>query len=218
MKIALLISQLIVATPIPGQIDSVCRGYCSALTVQGGIVRFVDQEPGTRKWTIGHYLGADQRLVPAMEAPVRHLRSKRGWRIVASAFLNHDECTAQLRLHFLAPDGMQRTTEDVSSVLEQVQIGNLFGGSDEIFAITTNELHVYNNETEIWFLPERGEPKRLLRILGVYATLTRIAAGKIPGVTVARQTYDGVHSDTKGTVQEFYTWDAETKSLILGVK
>ena len=40
------------------------------------------------------------------------------------------------------------------------------------------------------------------------------AAGKAPGVTIGRQTYDGIHAETKGLVTEFHTWNRETKSLI----
>jgi hypothetical protein len=73
-------------------------------------------------------------------------------------------------------------------------------------------------KTEIWFLPKSGEPKLLLSIAGTYRKSNVIASGKIRGITVERQTYDGVHSETKGTVPEFYIWDRDTKSLTLQKK
>ena len=41
------------------------------------------------------------------------------------------------------------------------------------------------------------------------------AVGSVPGGTIARQIYDGVHAETKGTVEEFYTWDRDRKTLTL---
>lgn len=45
------------------------------------------------------------------------------------------------------------------------------GGNDEILAVTSNEEHAYNAQTEIWLLPEQGNPKVLLQIQGYFAGL-----------------------------------------------
>jgi hypothetical protein len=217
MKMLLTISLQILAASgtVPGQIDSVCRAYCQALAVQNGLVRFVDMVQPPRNLIIGRYVRSDQRLVPRSEAPIRDLRSRHGWRVVVSAFLNHEQGESALRLRFFDPSGALEMTYDVLSDLEQVDIGGLFGGSDEVFAITSDEEHAYNTRTEIWFLPNIGKPKTLLTLPGVYGRFSRAAAGKVPGVVVNRQTYDGLHADTKGTLEEFYVWSPEAKSLTL---
>jgi hypothetical protein len=219
MKTLLISFQLVAAAAsIPGQIDSVCRTYCQALAVQSGIVRSVDLVPPTRTLAIGRYAQAARRLVPPIEAPIRDMTSAHGWRIIVSAFLDHDEGEAKLRLRFFDPSGSLRITQDLLSALEHIEIGRRFGGTDEIFAITSDEEHAYNVQTEIWFLPQRENPKRLLRIRGFLEGFSSGDAGKSPGVTIARETYDGVHAETKGTVQEFYAWDRQTKSLIHRLK
>src|SRR5436190_12522812 len=45
--------------------------------------------------------------------------------------------------------------------------------------------------------------------------IAEIDAGMPQSVWVARQTYDGIHAETKGTVQELYEWDAPAKVLRL---
>jgi hypothetical protein len=94
-----------------------------------------------------------------------------------------------------------------------VQIGHLFGGSDEIFAVASEEEHSYNVETEIWLLPAHGKPELLLSIQGIFKHFSAEGVRQVPGVTIMRQTYDGVHSETKGAVKEFYRWDRIEKSL-----
>jgi hypothetical protein len=104
---------------------------------------------------------------------------------------------------------------NVPAMIEQSEIGSLFGGDDEIFAITSDGGHAYTAQTEIWFLPERGRPKKLLSVPGVYEEFTSASAGKLAGVVVARQTYDGIHAETKGETNEFYAWNRENESLTL---
>jgi hypothetical protein len=216
MSVLLISFQILAATAtVPGQIDSICRAHCEVLAVQDGKVKFIDRWPPTRNLDLGKYAPAAQRLVPRTEAPVLDLRSPRGWRVVASVYLDHDEDEILMHLRFFGPDERLRLTGGVLFTLEQADIGNLLGGSDEIFAITSNEEHAYNSQTEIWLLPERGDPKPLLQFPGVFQDFSGQAAGSVPGVTIARQTYDGVHAETKGTVEEFYTWDRDRKTLIL---
>ncbi len=214
MQIPWTVLFLFASGAIPGQIDSVCRERCDILAVQEGKVRFIDQWLN-RNLVLGTYAAGAQRLVPRAEAPVRDLRSPNGWRIVVSVAMKHKEDELRVRLRFFGPDGLLRTKEEALAFVEQARIGNLFGGSDAIFAITSNEEHAYNTLTNIWFLPDRGPPKVLLEVNGVYKSFAGRVAGQEAGVTVARQTYDGANSETKGTVQEFWKWDSDSKSLIL---
>jgi hypothetical protein len=210
MKTALIVFQLAAATvTAPGQIDSVCRGFCATLAVQDGAVRLVDLMPPTRNLVVGNYIRADQHLVPATEAPVRDLRSPRGWRVIVSAFLDHEDVAVRLRLRFFDPSGALREQGDLLSALVSAQIGTLFDG-DEIFGVTSMEEHAYNDQLEIWLLPESGKPRLLLELPGSF----RAIVGSALGVTVERETYDGVNAETKGRVQEFWAWDPKTKALI----
>jgi hypothetical protein len=213
MIMALAILQLLAAdTAVPGQRDSICREKCVILAVQDGTVRYIDQWTG-RTLALGKYARSAQRLVPRIEAPVSDLRTPRGWRVIASAYFNHEDDELLMRLRFFGPAGSLRATGDALWSLEQASIGNLFGGPDEIFAITSNEEHSYNVRMEIWFLPEGGVPKSLFEIEGVYQKFAKRSARQAPGVTINRQTYDGVSAETKGWVAEFWKWDPQKKSL-----
>jgi hypothetical protein len=218
-KMILSIAFLAASAAAQGQVDRVCRAYCTMLSVQGGTVRFIEQSPeAPRDIALGRYMQAEQHFVPRTEAPIRNLRSQRGWRIVISAFLHHDaenEGLPGVRLHFFDPSGMAEGTDDALMSVDQTEIGRLFGGSDEIFAITTSEEHAYNTQTKVFLLPETGRPKLLLAVGGDLRKFGNGAGNSPPGLTIARQTYDGVHSETKGTVPEFYAWNRETKSLEL---
>ncbi len=99
--------------------------------------------------------------------------------------------------------------------LEQADIGHLFGGEDDILAVTSVEEHAYNTQTDIWLLPKAGDPKLLLSLPGVYQKFSASTAEGVPGVFIARQIYDGVHAETKGTVLEFYSWNGGQGVLTL---
>ncbi len=207
MKLLLVLLPFLVATAaVPGQIDEACLTDCSVLAVQHGDVMFLQP---SREVALGRYQRRAQSLVPTTEAPIRDLHSPVGWRIVVSAFLDHGEVAARLRLRLIDRHGVLRLTEEVFSVLEYDKIGHLFGGSDDLLAITSSEEHAYNAQSIIWFLPKDGPPIEVLSIVGI------IRAFFVPGVAVGRQTYDGVNSETKGTVPETYLWDTKTKSLVL---
>jgi hypothetical protein len=215
MKTLFIICQLVWALPIAAaQIDHICLAYCETLVVENGVVRLIDLVPPTRTLAVGSYVASDQHLVPAAEAPIRDLRSPRGWRIVVSAFLDHDEAELRLRVRFFDPRGELDETVDILSALEDARIGRLFGGNDEIVALTSNEEHSYSSQTGIWYLPERGKPKDLLSFGGGLENLSGNGA-EIAGAAIKRETYDGIHADTKGTAREFWAWNAKTRVLVL---
>lgn len=219
MTNCLIICQLFAAATAPGQLDRVCFGeYCQFLVVQQGAVRFLDYTPPTRSFKIGSYVRSDQDLVPSTEAPIRDMRSGHGWHIVVSAFLDHDEGGTGLRLHFFSPSGAPAGRYDVLSELEQVELGTLLGSSEEILAVTSTEEHAYNVQTVIWLLANHGVPKLLLRVPGVFGTFVNGERGDGPGVWISRETYDGVHAETKGRVNEFWAWDRQRKLLTVRKK
>lgn len=216
MRTASVIFQVVAAAAVvPGQIDRECRAFCATLAVQDGVVRFIDSMPPTANLEVGRLVGADQRLVPRTEAPIRDLRSPRGWHVVIGASLDHEELVVRLRLHFFSPDGALKEEGELLSALVSTEIGTLFGGTDEILAVTSVEKHSYNDQSEIWLLPEDGKPKLVLALDGSFRTVAGNPSSVMRGITVERQIYDGVHAETKGTVQEFYVWDPKAKSLTL---
>jgi hypothetical protein len=183
--------------------------------VEQGNVTYV--EAGTRRLVLGKYVSEAQRFVPRTEAPIRDLRSPRGWHIVVSSVLQKEELP-RLRVRFFGPDGSLRTTDEVLMTLEEIEIGRLFGGTDDVLAIQSNEEHSYNSMTSVWLLPERGEPKGLIED---HATLGKFSTGgnnTRPGVSIRSQTYDGVNSATKGWATELWVWDSAKKSLTLEKK
>jgi len=195
------------------EVDRVCvADQCKSLELEGGVVRFVDRFPPARNLVVGTYVAAAQSVVPATEAPIRELASPRGWRVVVSALLDHDEDEVRLRLRFFAPNGLLAKTEGLLSSLDEADVGYLFGGSDEILVVTSPEEHAYNARTEIWYLPTVGEPKALLSTV---STVGKFFPGNDPGVTVERETYDGVRAETKGRVPEFWAWNRSAKTLTL---
>lgn len=205
------IFQLLAAqSTVPGQIDSICRGKCEFLAVQDSSVKLIDQWLN-RSVVLGRYVASGQSLVGRTEAPVLDMGSSLGWRIVASDYLDHEEDEVGIHLRFFGPDGKLRETTDVLATIVQAKVAKLAGGNEEIFAVTSNEEHAYNARTEIWMLPEHGDPKRLLSLPGDFRGF--IGQELVRGLRIARQTYNGVDAKTKGTVQEVYTWHPETRSL-----
>jgi len=163
---------------------------------------------------IGKYIGASQRWVPGTEAPIRDMRSPSGWHIVVSSFLPHDEgSSASLRIRFFGSDGKLRDTQEALMALEGTEVGYLFGGTDDIFVIQSNEEHSYNSMTSMWLLPTRGKPKELIESNLTFGKFSKSGQGSAPGVWISRQTYDGVHAETKGWVNEFWAWNAAEKTL-----
>jgi hypothetical protein len=217
MKTAVILIPMLALSATVEQVDIVCRQYCSVLEVKDGLVQLTDESSrGPRRITIGRYVPEDQKLVSRTEAPTCDLRSPNGWRIVVSAVLDHQELGVKQRLRFFDSRGVLRLQYDVLAVLEQQRIGRLFGGADDVLAVTSNEEHAYNARTDIWFLPEQGDPKQVLSVVGVFQTFSN--EGDPPGLVLARQTYDGVDSTTKGFVREEYAWDAIAKVLRLRSK
>jgi hypothetical protein len=202
MKASIILIPVVTLWAVAGQVDVVCQHYCSVLEVRNGVVQFTD---GFRRINISRYVAEDQQLVPRTEAPTNDLRSQRGWRVVVSAVLDHQELREKLRLRFFDPSGVLRLQHDVLMVLEHQQIGRLFGSADEVVAITSNEEHAYNSRTDVWFLPKQGDPKHVLSVAGGFQALSD--SRESPGLVVFRQTYDGVHSETKGFIREEYAWD-----------
>ncbi len=212
--LATILQLLALAPAVSGEIDKVCNPHCQVLAIQGGAVKLIDRSPQRKELNLGPYVASAQARVPHSGAPVTDLHTPRGWRVIASVYLNHKEQETRTRLRFFSPDGRLSFTGDALQYIEEAKAGNFFGSADEIVVITSNEEHAYNNQTEIWYLPPRGKPKRLIAAPGSRERFTDPASEQHPGVVLNRQAYDGVHSETKGTVRELYSWDGVAKTLV----
>jgi hypothetical protein len=210
----LLLCGTLLAAQTTGDVDRTCnKGFCDLLVVRDGQVRFV--ETGGLLPTdlaLGPYISAAQSQVSKTELPVRDLRSANGWRVVISAFLDKPEQTAGLRVHFFAQNGKQVDVQEVQMKLEKGDVGTPFGGSDEVLTITAWAEHGYNSRTSIWLLPGTGKPVELLAERGVVDRFIAPTEGEA-GVWINRDTYDGIHAETKGRVPEFWKWDGTQKTL-----
>jgi hypothetical protein len=151
--------------------------------------------------------------VPPTEAPIRDLRSPRGWHVVVSSFLHQEDSTAALRVRFFRPDGKLAGTDEGPMMLDDTVIGRLFGGPDEIFAFVSSENRNFNSTTEIWLLPRQGEPRRLLDRNATLGKFSKNGNQNRAGVLLRRETYGGINGDTKGWIDEFWIWDPATKVL-----
>jgi len=225
--VAVVVLQLLAASAaLAGEVDRFCRksfvpdavasreDICDILATDQDGVAYI--QPGIRRLIIGKYVSAVQRLVPRTEAPIRDLRSPRGWHIVVSSFLYKEgekAGLAGLRVRFFGPDGKLRGIGEVLMVLEGDEVGHLFGGDDDIFVIQSNVEHSYNSMVNMWLLPERGTPQRLIDVNATLGEFSKIGGGARPGVWIRRQTYDGEHAETKGWADEFWVWDPTKKSL-----
>lgn len=210
---------LLLLLGLPRRIDQVCQnGLCDVLEVRSGVVHYRDS---TRDLVLGPYTEAGSAIVPDAEAPMHIFRYRSGWKTVLSAALEHkrpNQGLPQLRIRFFDPRGALQLTENSQVRLIYTRYGALFGGDDEILAITTEWEHSYSDQTEIWLLPASGTPKSLLSINGAIEEVRNGSSGKTPGVAIAKQTYDGEHAETKGIVDQEYYWDPISKTLTLRPK
>ncbi len=193
-------------TLVPGQLDAICRAQCEILALQQGSVKYLDRRAPATTIVLGKYAASAKNLAPPTELPVSDLRTPRGWRVVVTAYLDHEEDDLMSHVWFFGPDGKLASRGEALSFIEEAKVGRL-ASVVEIYALTSVEEHAYNAQTTIWLLRQSGEPKAVLEISGMLAGLSD------NGVTVRRQTYDGVHAETKGTVAELYVWNAATESV-----
>ncbi len=52
--------------------------------------------------------------------------------------------------------------------------------------------------TGLWLLPRQSKPRQLIEMSATFGKFSNEGLGTPPGVWISRQTYDGVHSETKG--------------------
>jgi hypothetical protein len=194
--------------------------YCLVLRIENGKV-FAKSSggdfPGKRE--IGNFDSRGMSLVPSTEAPILYSRTERGWVAVVTAFVPPDFVWwPELRLYIFDPQGKRALKQDLYISLGRpnhpnFRMGKLFNTDSELLQVSTDGEHSYVVGTFVWLLPERGTPVQLMDVTGVVSRVQEEAPKQEPGFWIERETYDGVHSETKGYKAEFWVWNEQAKKL-----
>jgi hypothetical protein len=195
------------------------QGDCVVLLLEEGKLFAERTGEFAGKREIGNYDSKGASLVPKTEAPIRFSKTQRGWTAIVTAYLpeQFDFDAPELRLYLFDPSGKRAVVDDNYNLLGDFKTGKILNTGDEFALISSTGAHAYVVRTSAWFLPTTGPPKHVLVVSGLLVSIRESNAGP-PGLLIDRQTYDGVHAETKGTVKELYVWSAETKTLTLQTK
>jgi hypothetical protein len=195
--------------------------YCLLLRVKNGKV-FAESSGGgdfPGKLEIGNFDSRGTSLVPSTEAPILYSRTDRGWVAVITAFVPPDFALwSELRLYIFDPQGKRAVTKDLYISLGRpnrpdFRMGKLFNTKSELLQVGTYGEHSYAVETFVWLLPEIGAPAQLIDVPGAVTRVQKAESGQDPGLWIDHETYDGVHSETKGFKAEFWVWNEQAKKL-----
>lgn len=209
---------LLVAVQLPDRevVRRCLKEFCAVLSIQEKTVKFRESENFVPPYEVGPYAGEAQKWVPQNEAPIREMITPNRWRAIVSAALDeYDETGPTMRLRIFDQNGVQQLKYDGNYFLDDIESGMLFGTSDVVLSIQTGGKSAYVQDGEIWLLPESGKPMELLHVHGSLVRFQPNGSGTngLPGVWVERETYDGIHADTKGTELQFWRWDSGKKDL-----
>jgi len=195
---------------------------CLTLVIENGKVlgqRSGGFSPGNLE--LGKYDVRGASLVSAKEAPVLYSKTRRGWVGLVAAYIPEEALLwPQLRLYIFDPQGHRTTTQDLyirigSEAQPNFRIGALFNTNSEFLQVSTDGEHSYVVRTLIWLLPDKGAPRLLLDEPSLVNRVQQSSAGRRGGIWTQRETYDGVHAETKGSKSEFWAWDEDQKALQL---
>ena len=102
--------------------------------------------------------------------------------------------------------------DDNYNILGDFKAGKILHTDEEFALISSTGAHAYEVRTSVWLLPSSGPPRHVLDVPGL---LTTVQLGRSPGLFIDRQTYDGIHAETKGQVKEFWAWNPDQKAFTL---
>lgn len=198
------------------EIDRRClQGDCVVLNIEGRqvVARRTGEFSGKR--TVGTIAPDGRPFLPPTEAPLRFANSPGGWRVILAAFLpqDFDYNAPELRLRILDPRNGRQTVVDDYNVLGSFHIGPIFETGNEFLQVSTSGPHAYITRTRVWLLPPDGSPNLLLDVPGTLIRIQTQTGAQPAGLWIDRETYDGVHAETKGRKREFWRWDASNKTL-----
>jgi hypothetical protein len=193
---------------------------CGIVSIVGTTVRFRETDSGPHflpAYDIGSYDREAQRWVPTNEAALRHVNMPNRWSAVVSASLDHYDSSGgpTVRLRAFTPTGENQLTYDGYFFFDDIESGMLFGTPDVVLSIQTGGASSSVQDAVVWLISDSGKPKEILRVNGILVRFQATGSGVsgLPGVWIDRDTYDGVHSETRGRKREFWRWDSSSKSL-----
>jgi hypothetical protein len=186
-------------------------GECDRLVVRNDMVEFVPAGTPSGRRSVGHYVPEDQALVPQGEAPILDLKSATGWHIVVSAgfIYGGNPLGPSLAVYLFDRTGRLAQREKLQLRVESYEVGDLFGQGQEFLQITSGGEHAYVVNTYVWLLAAVGPPKLLVSAYGMLDRIQTANAAAPGGLWIAMQTYDGIHSETKGWRPQFWQWDPQ---------
>ncbi len=197
------------------ELNRIClQGDCVVLTEEAGKVSVERTGEFAQKREVGIYEPRAASLVPQTEAPIRFSKTQNGWTAVVTAYLpeQFDFDAPELRLYLFDPRGMRAAVDDNYNLLGTFQAGRILRTPDEFALISSTGAHAYVVRTSIWLLPPLGPPKHVMDVPGLPAG-TRESSATPPGLFIDRQTYDGIHAETKGQVKELWVWDRDKRTF-----
>jgi hypothetical protein len=213
-----LLSLLLFATPTLARelVRKCLKGDCASLAVEGNSVIFRETSgymPSPRNF--GRYIAADHALVPATEAPIRDVRTRGGWIVIATAALDDyapDGPTIRIRLIDKA-GRIAETFAGGDNILDKLSVSSPFGAETNVVVAETSGFHAYVVTVFVWLIAPDGPPKLLVKDTGGFSRFGGNKANGHAGLWIDHETYDFVHAETKGHRLEFWQWDDNERSL-----
>jgi hypothetical protein len=201
------------------ELDRRClEGDCVILTVENGRVFAERTGEFAGKREVAKVEEAGVPFVPATEAPLNYTKTSRGWITVVSVFLpkEYDFDAPELHLYLYDAQRDRKVVSDLYNFLGSLNVGRIFHGTNaEFVQVSSTGAHAYVVRTIVWLLPAAGTPAVLLDVPGLLSRIQQATSKEPAGLWINRQTYDGVHAETKGEKPEFWMWNPNRKTLIL---
>jgi hypothetical protein len=188
-------------------------GDCAELTIESGSVVFRSSGQVSER-TVGPYLSADQHLVPNQELPIQEIKSQDGWRVIVTVSLSNYDFIGPIDCFWIFdPSGNKRIRLKGDYFLDQMKIGHLFDEQTDILAIETQGPHAYTVTSSLYLLSVSEGLTLLLKKNAQLKEFYSLENSSAPGVRLNVETYDGVHSETKGWKLCFWRWNPALKTL-----
>ena len=177
---------------------------CVSLRIESGRVYVDNTGEFARTIHIGTYDISAKSDVPPTEAPILSKKTSNGWIAIVTASLpsKFDFNAPVLRVYILNRLHEKQLSFDSQMTLDSFRAGRLFNVTDEFVQISASGEHAYVVQTVVWHLPKNGSPKLMIDVPGLVAGINVVSRG----IWIDRQTYDGIHAESKGHRRELWSW------------
>jgi len=192
-------------------LDRVChpeipRAPCAELRIESGRVIWDANAPseGADK---GPYLAHLHALLAPREAPVRELRSDRGWRVIQTwGFTEPRSGLRRYYLYFFSPQGKLELKHDGNMNLATIEMGRLFRTETELLVTYGADSHTLSQTVDVWILPPQGAPKKAPLEGKILRSIEPGTAELLPGLWVENPILEGEWLRPVAWVPEFWEW------------